>query len=226
MISDFLIVVYSALVWIIFIFLYNSFSAQVKSIINDLELLSNMGSFWLQVLLVVEIFAVFVFSYILLVAGFSLLNGYYWMKASKNSLTFRRFFAFFKMNLLWSFSFLLLAVLINLMLKEPYWPIIVLLLMVIFPLALPNMHVLYSLGKVKNTFALLRRSFSIFISGFRDMGMVWLVILLVVSVLGSISRIFMLFPGWMEQTLLFILTLFVLSWIKRYVFAIVRSIEK
>ncbi|MFP4401140.1 MAG: hypothetical protein ACLFPQ_04630 [Candidatus Woesearchaeota archaeon] len=225
MITDILILGFTSIVYVIYNLLFIKAMNDLNDIIMGVGVNPETSSLFLQFKTAFQFIGTLVVAYFLLVAGYSLFNSMYWLRANDKKITWKKILVFAKHNLIFTFSMLILVYGIRLILRDPFWAYIDMLLIILFLPILAIMHILSADSMEKRSFVIIKRSVALFFKRFCDFFFPGIVIFVVFIILSIVSKLFAHLPLWINNFVTFIAILFFMSWIRLYFINVMRSVK-
>lgn len=210
------------IVYLILTSLFSSMIASTFSSINQLvKQFTGKPTLLLNSAVILRTVGVMILYYLLVAIVYSVLNAITWLRFMKKKITANVLFSFTKQTIGYLFAALLIVYSVHWLFIDVVWQVIDFVIIVLVVWILPILHVRYL---EKKTFLL--KSIGFFFKQFKHLILPGLVVLILVNLLVFSTFLFGFISQHVENILTIVVALFALSWARRYMMLVVRSIKQ
>ena len=213
--------------WMISVSIFNQIVAHTFADMDQLLMnFINRPTFLLQSAMVLMSVGLMLLTYAVFVIIYSLLNTYTWMRLSKKKVIFRKIWDSMKQNLFLAAFSLLMIYFIRFLMEDGIWEFVVILYIFFLVNLLTIMHVRIAEKKDAGKLNNIKQSLRILKGNLGSIIFMSFVSLVVVTIVSSLSLIFMNLSSGLESFSVIILTLIAISWVRLYYIEFMRCIKQ
>lgn len=222
-ISDFLV----ALSYFLFTGFFSNFLVLLfNNIENHSDFLVVLPEFLIQFILVAISAGLLLVAYSFVVVAYSIFQSFVWFKFLGKKFSVKLLMRFLNRTLVFAFLVSAIVYFVSFVFVSPIWEIIGFVVLLLFIWILPILHIKSIISTKYGIFRDISLSVKLFFKKFKYFIVPGLVILTVFNALVMSTTLFRNAGANVENVITMLVAFAVLSWAKRYMIIIVRSLEK
>jgi hypothetical protein len=222
-VTDLGILFVSSLAYVVYVIMINNASQSLNKIMNGVDV-NNTGSFMLNIRIGFQFISSLLVFVLLIILFYSLLNGIFWLRKSGEKISMKLLWKNLKKNVLLALPIIVMLYLFYNIVKEPYWAYLDMLIIALFVLILPITNIVQVEKPKLSSLNVLTKSIHLFFNHFGKFAFHYFIVAITIFILSSIANIFIFLPPTLETIMLSVAGLFILSWIRIYIYDVVKKL--